>query len=251
MPDSPRRRACAALLLLGLASACGGSEGPRTLTVLAPSSLTEALGELGTAYRQENRRVRVKTVFGGSQEMAERVRDREPADVLLTADEATMNSTDRYLTGRRRIVAHNALTIAVAPGNPKKIRGLASLTRPSLRIAIGAATVPAGRYARQIFARKGITVRWTSEEISARAVLDRVRTGEADAGLVYITDLRSAGAAAGSIPIAADENLTATYPAAAVKRSEHEEAAAAFVTWLTSDTARKLFIKYGFAVPQL
>ncbi|MFD0852826.1 extracellular solute-binding protein, partial [Actinomadura adrarensis] len=101
----------------------------------------------------------------------------------------------------------------------------------------------------QVFAKAGLTVRWTSEEISVRAVLDRVRTGEADAGLVYITDLRSAGAAVSSVPIPARDNVTATYLAAAVKDSEHEEQAVSFVAWLTSPTARTLFNKYGFVTP--
>jgi molybdate transport system substrate-binding protein len=228
---------------------CGDSSGSVTLTVLTASSGQEALKELGLAYRREHRGVRLRLDFGGSQEMAARVKDRDPADVLITADETSMNTADGYLTGRRRIVAHNSMTIAVGPGNPRRIRDLDDLTRPRLRIAVGAATVPAGAYARQVFAKAGLRVRWTSEEISVRAVLDRVRTGEADAGLVYITDLRSAGAAVSSVPIPARDNVTATYLAAAVKDSEHEEQATSFVAWLTTPTARALFNKYGFVTP--
>ncbi|MBX6766571.1 MAG: molybdate ABC transporter substrate-binding protein [Actinomadura rubrobrunea] len=255
MPDTPRRRrraACAVLALLclvGVAGGCGRPSGPRTLTVLAASSLTEVLGELTTAYTQTRRDVRLETVFGGSQEMAARLRDRDTGDVLITADETAMDEVDAYLTGRRRIVAHNSMTIAVAPGNPRRLRGLSGLTRPGLRVAIGAESTPVGRYARQILDRAGLRVRWTSEEINARAVLDRVRTGEADAGLVYITDLRSAGIATSSVPIPAVQNVTAAYPAAVVKDSDHVEEASAFVAWLTSPTARALFHKYGFALP--
>ncbi|GAA4062374.1 MULTISPECIES: molybdate ABC transporter substrate-binding protein [Actinomadura] len=256
MPDTPRRRrlaACAVLVLLclaGTAGGCGRSSGPRTLTVLAASSLTEVLGELTTAYTQTHRDVRMQTVFGGSQEMAARLEDRGTGDVLITADETTMNDAEADLTGPRRVVAHNSMTIAVAPGNPRRIRDLSSLTRPGLRIAIGAESVPAGRYARQLLARAGLTVRWTSEEINVRAVLDRVRTGEADAGLVYITDLRSAGIATSSVPIPAGQNVTATYPAAVVKDSAHARDAGDFVAWLTSPTARALFHKYGFVLPE-
>ncbi|KAB2345691.1 molybdate ABC transporter substrate-binding protein [Actinomadura rudentiformis] len=254
MPDSPRGRhvtVFAALIatLVSGAAGCGGSDGPATLTVLAASSLTDIAGELGAAYQQEHRDVKVRFVFGGSQEMAERVADRDPGDVLMTADEPSMKAVSRYLTGRRRIVAFGSLTIAVAPGNPHRIRGLRDLSRRGLRVAVGAGTVPVGRYAREIFTRAGLTVRWTSEEINSRSVLDRVRGGEADAGLVYITDLRSAGAAASSVPIPADENVTASYPAMAVKETDNEERALPFVTWLTSPTARKLFNKHGFATP--
>ncbi|MFG1999535.1 molybdate ABC transporter substrate-binding protein [Spirillospora sp. NPDC048911] len=254
MPDSPRRwhvtvfATLLPTLALG-AAGCGGSSGHTTLTVLAGSSLTDVAAELGAAYQHEHRDVTVRFMFGGSQEMAGRVADRDPGDVLMTADEASMDAVGRYLTGRRRIVALGSLTIAVAPGNPKRIRGLRDLGRRGLRVAVGASTVPAGRYAREVFSRAGLTVRWTSEEISSRAVLDRVRGGEADAGLVYITDLRSAGAAASSVPIPANENVTATYPAMAVKDTDNEERALPFVTWLTSPTARKLFNKHGFATP--
>lgn len=256
MPDTPRRlrvAACATLTLVCVGTVlvgCGGGSSRRvTLTVLAASSTREVLTELGLAYRREHRGVRPEFTFGGSQEMAGRLPEHHPADVLVTANEASMNKADEYLTGRRRIIAHNSLTIAVGAGNPRRIHGLDDLTRPRLRIAIGAASVPVGAYARQVFSHADLRVRWTSEEISARTVLDQVRTGEADAGLVYITDLRVAGAAVSSVPIPARDNVTATYVAAAVKESEHEEEAASFVAWLTSPAARSLFNKHGFVTP--
>ncbi|GAA1592935.1 molybdate ABC transporter substrate-binding protein [Actinomadura kijaniata] len=249
MPDSPRWRRASAVFALVVPLAGCGDPGPVTLQVLAASSLAEVVAELGDAYRHSHPRVRVETETGGSQEMADRVSDLRPGDVLVTADEAAMNEVDDYLTGRRRIVAHNSLTIAVAPGNPRGLRGLADLTRPGLRVTIGANVVPVGRYARHVFAKAGLNVRWTGEAISARAVLDRVRSGQADAGLVYITDMRSAGVAADSVPIPADQNVTVNYPAAAVKDGEHREEAEAFVAWLASAEAGRLFHKHGFAAP--
>ncbi|TDD91015.1 molybdate ABC transporter substrate-binding protein [Actinomadura rubrisoli] len=252
MPDSPRRRwlrASVLLVLLGLPAGCGGSPGPATLTVLASSSLTEAFGEMGVAYGQSHPGVKLRFEFGGSNEMAARLSVHDSGDVLVTADAASMQKAARYLTGPRRVVAHDALTIALAPGNPKRVRGLRDLTRPGLRVVVGAAMVPVGRYARQVFARAGLTVRWSSEQVSARAVLDRVRSGEADAGLVFITDLRSAGAAASSVPIPRDLNVTASFPATAVKGGAHEDQAGAFVSWLVTPAAQKLFNKYGFASP--
>ncbi|WP_131740549.1 molybdate ABC transporter substrate-binding protein [Actinomadura roseirufa] len=256
MPDSPRRRRRRASVLLALlapsalAAGCGGSSGPVTLTVLAASSLTEVFAEMGVAYHQANPDVRVRFEFGGSQEMAARLSEHDRGDVLVTADTASMDEAASHLSARRAIVTHNLMTIALVSGNPKGIRGLQDLTRPGLRIAVGAATVPVGRYARQVFARAGVTVRWTSEEISARAVLDQVRSGESDAGLVYITDLRSAGATASSVPIPAAQNVVASYPAAAVKGGDRTRAAEAFVTWLTGADAQRLFAKYGFPSPE-
>jgi molybdenum ABC transporter molybdate-binding protein len=255
MPDSPRRRRLRASVLLaaialpGLGAGCGGSSGTATLTVLGDSSLTEVFGEIGTAYQQENPGVRVRFTFGDSAELADRLADHDPADVLVAADGASLNASAGHLAGRGLIVARDSLTIAVGPGNPRRVRGLPDLRRPGLRVVVGAATVPVGRYTRQMLAKAGLTVRWSSEEISARAVLDRVRSGEADAGVVYITDLRSAGVAASSVPVPADVNVTAAFPAAVVKDGGHEDAASAFVSWLVTPAAQRLFNKYGFSSP--
>ncbi|MDL4818150.1 molybdate ABC transporter substrate-binding protein [Actinomadura opuntiae] len=261
MPDSPRAcrvravgRARASVLLVPLAAAgllcgCGGSSGPVTLTVLASSSLTEVFGEMGAAYRQSHPGVRLRPEFGGSAEMAERLAEHDPGDVLATADTVSLNQADRYLDGHRRAIARTGLTIAVGPGNPGRVRGLADLERRGLRVVAGAASVPIGRYTRQAFAKAGVSVRTSAEEISSRAVLDQIRTGDADAGVVYITDLRSAGIAVTSVPIPANENVTVTYSAAAVKDGPHEEDADEFVSWLVTPEAQRLFNKYGFATP--
>lgn len=252
MPDSPRGRyliARFALLLLAASTLTGcGESSSGVLTVLAGSALTDVSKELASSYEQAHRGVKVRFELGGSQEMTDRLDEHDPGDVLMTSDEPTMEAATAYLTEPRRIVALGAMTIAVAPGNPKRIRGLGDLARPRLRVAVGAASNPAGRYARDIFQRAGLTVHWSSEEISARAVLDQVRTAEADAGLVYITDLRSAPAAVGSVPIPAAQNITATFPAQAIKGG-NEKRARSFVGWLVSADARKLFNKYGFATP--
>ncbi|GAA4298369.1 molybdate ABC transporter substrate-binding protein [Actinomadura luteofluorescens] len=255
MPDSPHRgrlRASAllaALVLPALGAGCGGPSGPVTLTVLATSSMTEVLGEIGEAYHQQNPDVRLRFAFGGTPEIADRVAEHEPADVLVTADGPSMDEAAEYLGGRRRVIARDTLTIAVGPGNPRRIRDLRDLARPGLRVVVGAGTVPVGRYTRQVLAKAGVTVRWSSEEIGARAVLDRVRAGEADAGIVFVTDLNSAGIAASSVPIPAAQNVTASFPAAVVRDSGHEDAANAFVAWLVTPDAQRLFNKYGFVTP--
>ncbi|SEG61623.1 molybdate transport system substrate-binding protein [Thermomonospora echinospora] len=251
MPLRPllrRLAACAGVLLLAPAVAgCGESSAPVTLTVFAPPSLTEVFTELGAVYGRSHG-VKVRLVFGGSPELVERLRERQRADVLVTGDETAMQTAAKYV-GARRIVARNSMTIAVAPGNPREIHGVTDLIRPGLRVVLGSSTTPVGRYARQITAKEGLTVRASSEEISARAVLTRVRTGEADAGIVYITDMRSAGAAASSVPIPADQNVTVAYPAAPVLNSDHPEAARTLFTWLTSAQARPVLHRHGFVPP--
>ncbi|GLY72476.1 molybdate ABC transporter substrate-binding protein [Actinoallomurus iriomotensis] len=227
---------------------CGIASGDTrfTLKVLAASSLTDAFGELGTAYQQANRHVtRVQFEFSGSQEAAGDIDDGEHADVLATADSASMDIADGKITDRRPF-AYGAMTIAVAPGNPRHIRQLSDLADPRLRVVLGGPIVPVGRYAAQVLAKAGVQVRPSSEEADARTVLTRVRTGAADAGIVYVTDMRSAGVSASSVAIPALQNVTATYFAAAVRRSDHGDAAKAFVTWLTSSAARTILRKYGF-----
>lgn len=255
MPDSPRRRrlrASTALLVLlpALGAGCGGSPGPETLTVLATPSLKEVFGELGTAYGHVNPKVRLRFEFGALHEMAGRLSGQGPGDVLVTADTASMEEAADHLAGRPRIIARSALTIAVAPGNPHRVRGLADLTRPRLRVVVGAESVPEGRYTRQVFAKAGLTVRSSAKVISARAVLSRVRAGQADAGVVFVTDLRPAGIAVSSVPIPAAQNVTGAFPAAAVRGRDHEEAAHAFISWLTGPAAQRVFHKHGFTTPE-
>lgn len=246
MPHLPR---LAVFVALALASAgCGIASGDSRigLKILAASSLTDAFTELGDAYKAVNRRVTsVQFEFAGSQEVAGNVEEREHADVLATADAASMNIAATRVSGPRPF-AHGSMTIAVAPGDPLHIRTLADLANPRVRVVLGGPTVPVGRYAQQVLAEAGVSVRPSAEEADARTVLTRVRTGEADAGIVYVTDMRSAGVAATSVPIPVQQNAVATYFAAAVRGSAHGSVAKGFVTWLGSPTAETILRKYGF-----
>lgn len=248
-PVSMRLVARAVVITLGLSIVTGcasASSETRTLTVFAASSLTEVFTEMGRTYRRSHPAVRFRFLYAGSPELLDRLGEREPADVLATADAVTMDGAASFVE-RPVGIARTAMTIAVAPGNPRRIRGLTDLARPGLRVVLAAPAVPAGRYARQIMRKAGVSVRPQSEETSARAVLDEVRTGQADAGIVYITDMRSARAAASSVPIPADQNVTATYFAAPVRDAGGADTARAFTAWLTSAQARALFARYGFA----
>ncbi|MCW2946413.1 MAG: molybdenum transporter, periplasmic molybdate-binding protein [Actinoallomurus sp.] len=241
-----KRLAAIAMATLVLAG-CGIASGDERITieVLAASSLTDAFAELGTAYQAAHKNVTVRFEFAGSQELAADVENREPADVLATADGTSMDGVAQMIADRRPF-ARNSMTIAVTPGNPERIRGLADLADPRLRVVLGGPTAPVGRYAAQVLAKAGVAVTPKSEEADSRTVLTRIRTGVADAGLVYVTDMRSAGVSASSVPIPLQQNVTATYFAAAVRRSGQGAAAKAFVTWLNSPMARTILQKYGF-----
>jgi molybdate transport system substrate-binding protein len=241
------KRLAAAVVAALTLTGCGIASGDErvTLNVLAASSLGDAFTELGTGFHAAHRNVTVRFEFAGSQEVADDVADHAAADVLATADGVTMGGVADDVTGRRAF-AHNAMTIAVMPGNPKRITGLADLADRRLRVVLGGPTVPVGRYAQQVLTKAGVTVRPVSEEADARTVLTRVRTGVADAAIVYVTDMRSAGVSATSVAIPARQNISATSFAAVVRRSHHGGVAKAFVAWLGSPEATAILRKYGF-----
>lgn len=249
-----RRTAATAAATAGvvLLAACGGGSAGGDgvgLTVLAASSLTDVLDEVEDAYERSHPGVRLRVSYAGSQQLAAQVRQGVPADVLVTADEETMASVAGRTAGAPVVVARNELTIVTPPGNPAGVTGLTDLAAPGLRLVLAAPEVPAGRYARQVLSARGVAVSPVSAEPTVRAVLGKVRLGEADAGLVYVTDAAAAGEAVTTVPIPDAANVTATYPAAPLAASAHPDEAERFVTWLAGDTGRALLTDAGFLPP--
>lgn len=249
-----RARLAALVALLALlvpVAACGKSkaEPTTTLTVLAAASLTDAFGEVQAAYAKDHPGVRLRFSFAGSQELAAQVRSGAPADVIATADEKTMAGLAKYVVSPKPFVT-NRLAIVVGKGNPKHVTKLADLARKDVQVVLAGPTVPAGRYARQILARAKVTVHPVSEPTDVRQVLTPVRLGEADAGIVYVTDIRDAGGPdVQAVSIPAKQNLVATYPVAALKDSTHMSAAKAFAAWLRTKPATDILAKHGFGPP--
>lgn len=236
-------------LLAALAS-CGQNTAETELTVLAAASLTNAFGELRADYQRRHPDVTLRFSFAGSQQLAAQVREGSPADVIATADEPTMAGIDDYV-GEPAAFASNRLTIAVPKGNPKNVRELADLADPDVRVVLAGPTVPVGRYARQILNRADVTVRPKSEPTDVRQVLTPLRLGEADAGIVYVTDVvEIGGKKLTAVPIPARQNTIATYPVATVADAAHPAAAKSLARWLRSERATDVLTEHGFGKPE-
>ncbi|RFU82691.1 molybdate ABC transporter substrate-binding protein [Streptomyces triticagri] len=260
---TPRRVAAAAAtaaLLVPLA-ACGSDDdgkkdtggkqdsGKKTeLTVLAAASLTDVFATAGKAYEKDHPGTTVKFSFAGSQELAAQVEQGSPADALVTADTKTMDDLQAD-TNDPSVIAKNRLVIAVGKGNPKNIKDLDDLAKSDNKVVLAASEVPVGRYSKEILDTQKIKVKPVSQEANVRAVLSKVELGEADAGLVYKTDVTAAEGKAGAVDIPDDENAIAEYPAATLKASENTDAADEFVQWLSSDEAQKILADAGFQQP--
>ncbi|NED14765.1 molybdate ABC transporter substrate-binding protein [Streptomyces sp. SID9124] len=269
IPALTRRRAAAALVVVGLLTpltACGSDDDTKDsgtgssasasasgapaadLTVLAASSLTDVFKEAGAAYEKEHPGTKVTFSFAGSQELAAQVKQGAPADALVTADTKTMDGL-KSDTGTPAVIAKNRLVIATGKGNPEKVENLKDLADTKLKVVLAAPEVPVGRYSKQILDAQKITVKPVSQEPNVRAVLSKVQLGEADAGLVYKTDVSAAAGKVDSVDIPDEQNAVASYPAATLKASKHSAAAEAFVKWLSSPEAQKFLADAGFQQP--
>jgi molybdate transport system substrate-binding protein len=226
------RRLLAVLLLV--AACCAPSDAG--VTVLAAASLTEAFEDLSGATFS----------FAGSQQLVAQVEAGAPVDVVATADAEAMDRLVRAgLVRQPRDFARNRLAIAVEPGNPERITGLADLGRAGLKVVLADPAVPAGRYTRQVLARAGVEVRPVSLELDVKAVARTVAAGEADAGVVYETDVVVGSRV--DVPDAA--NVVATYPVAVVAASAKRARAEAFVDRLLGPEGRAALAGRRFGLP--
>jgi molybdate transport system substrate-binding protein len=214
------------------------------VTVFAAASLTESF----TGFHPKG--VTVTYSFGGSGALVQQVQQGAPADVIATADTTSMQKlVDADLVERPTTFAGNKLEILVRHGNPKGIRTLADLARADVTFVTQDDTVPAGKYSSQILQRAGVAVHPRSKELDVKAAAAKVVAGEADATIVYVTDVKTAGAKADGVPIPDAQNVTAEYPIAIVKTTKHRKAAAAFVTAIAIGEGQEILRTHGFLAP--
>lgn len=250
----PRALALAAVVTVLAASTSCGREGSgaaeRSVTVLAASSLAAVMPDLIDAFAARRPGFAVRARFGGSTSLARQVVDGAPADVLITADRTSMEHAGAAVE-RSELFARNRLAVAVRAGNPAGITGLVDLARGNLRVVVCAPQVPCGRLAAALLERAGLQLRPASLEQDVRAVVAKVSLGEADAGIVYATDVQpgTRGVEGVEIDEAGAPDLHAVYLAAVVASSGRRDGARAFLTFLQSAEARRILAGHGFARP--
>lgn len=230
-----------------------GSSEPKEapLVVFAPASLQGTFDDLSSAFTAANPEYAVAPItYDGSQALATQVTDGASVDVVAFADEKTLTPlSEADLVGDPTIFATNTLQIAVAPGNPLGITSLQDLARPGVSVVLCAAEVPCGAASRTLLDDQGVSVTPVSEETSVTAVVTRVSQGEADAGLVYATDVAgSDGKLEGVTPAGADKVVN-RYPIAVSAKPASPRTAAAFETFVLSDAGRKILAEHGFGAP--
>lgn len=244
--------AVAALLLVaGCGDESGGSSGaaaPSEIKVFAAASLTAAFTELGQQYTSANGGTKVTFNFAGSQALATQIQQAAPADVFASADPANMDKV-KDLVGISQNFASNLLAIVVEEGNPKGVKGLDDLARPDLKVVLAAPDVPAGKYAAEILGKAGVAVKPVSQEDNVKAVVTKVSLGEADAGIIYVTDITAGGAKVEGVDIPREQNVLATYPIATVKASRAPDEAQAFMDLVLSAEGQQVLKQYGFLPP--
>jgi molybdate transport system substrate-binding protein len=251
-----RIRLAAVLAVAALAlAACGGDEpsggssgSSNEIKVFAAASLTAAFTELGQQYTSANGGTKVTFNFAGSQALATQIQQSAPADVFASADLANMDKV-KDLVGTPRNFASNLLAIVVEKGNPKGVKGLDDLGNGDLKVVLAAEEVPAGRYAKQILDKAGVSVTPVSQEDNVKAVVTKVSLGEADAGIVYVTDVSAGGDKVEGVDIPQTEDVTATYPIATVKAGKAQDKAQAFMDLVLSDQGQQVLEQFGFLPP--
>ncbi|MFB3737732.1 MAG: molybdate ABC transporter substrate-binding protein [Candidatus Velamenicoccus archaeovorus] len=247
-------------------SACGGATGAggtsaaggtshRDLLVSAAASLTDAFTEIGRAFERQHPGVSVTFNFGPSDGLAGQIEEGAPVDVFASASPTWMDAVEREGPGvtDRHDFARNELAIIVPEGDPAGISGLADLAEPGVKLVLAAQGVPAGDYARQLFDRAGIAdaalANVVSNEEDVKGVLTKVLSGDADAGIVYVTDVTPDVAdRVTTIQIPHDVNVIATYPIAVVTGSKEADLAQRFVDDVLGD-GQRILARYGFLPP--
>lgn len=249
----------AAGLLGTLAAACGGpadsgsseSSGNGEVVVFVAASLADVFAELADAFASVEPDLQITINAAASSALATQIIEGAPADIFAAADPATMaRLVDADATaGTPEVIATNRAQMVVAAQNPLGLGGLQDLVNDELVLVVCAPEVPCGAYALQIFAAAGIAPTPDSYEENVRAVMGKVAMGEADAGIVYATDIAAAGDEVSGVEIPAELNVRAEYPIVLTAEATNPAAARAFIEFVRSEAGQSILAAHGFGPP--
>jgi molybdate transport system substrate-binding protein len=256
------RRIGAAAALLLVVSGCGSSDeasspsstsgaGGGKLIVFAAASLKKSFTEIGEQFKTDNPGTDIEFSFAGSSDLVTQLTQGAPADVFASADTKNMDKAAQagLLAGDPVNFASNTLTIVVAPGNPKKVASFRDLTQPGLSVVVCAPQVPCGSATQKVEQAIGVQLNPVSEESQVTDVLNKVTTGQADAGVVYVTDAQGAGDKVTAVPFPESADAVNTYPIAVLEQSKNPELAQKFVDAVNDEAGQKVLNAAGFAKP--
>jgi molybdate transport system substrate-binding protein len=253
------RRAVLAVGTAALAAGIAGcsEHGPARvqtvrLTVLVAASIGDPVAQVAERFAEANPGVEVAVSAAASSTIVQQVLDGLPADVVVTADEATMDRVAERVRGVPQVVATNRLVLAVPAEGTARVLGLEALGDPVVRSGLCAPQVPCGRYAGEWLMAAGIDATPVTEEPDVRSLVAKLQAGELDAGVVYATDIAGAGRALRAVDVPAPPAPAARYPAAVTTAvgapSERVAAATAFVADLFGP-GRQVLLAAGFGPP--
>lgn len=219
-----------------------------TVIVFAAASLKATFTELGQMFQEQNPGTTVTFNFAGSSDLVTQITSGAPADVFASADENNMNKavTAGVVAGTPVDFASNVLTIVTPPGNPKGVTGFADLAGPDRQVVVCAPQVPCGAATEKVEQNTGVHLTPVSEESSVTDVLNKVQTGQADAGLVYVTDARNARDKVTEVPFPEATAVVNVYPIATMTEATQPELATRFVELITGPDGQRVLADAGF-----
>ncbi len=218
-----------------------------SVTVLAAASLTETFDALGASFEKRHPGVTVSTTYGGSGALAQQIVQGAPVDVFASAADAPMTTvTQAGLASDPTEFATNVLELIVPKGNPGGVTKLSDLTKPGLKVVLCDVTVPCGSAAQTLLQKEGVAVTPVSLEQDVKQVLAKVELGEADAGLVYVTDAKSAGDKVTTVAVPEASTVINDYPIVVLKNAPNPAAARAFVRYVLGPVGTKALKDAGF-----
>ena len=253
------------ILLILVAAGCAPQPRPaepETLTVSAAASLTEAFSEIGAQFESANPQLKVTFNFAGSQELAQQIVQGAQVDVFASANQKQMDvvlGETRLPGSAAKVFAHNRLVVVFPAANEAGLKTLADLAKPGLKLVLAGSEVPVGQYSLDFLDKAAdsgtfpvdfkdvVLHNVVSYEQNVRAVLTKITLDEADAGIVYATDIGAARDQVGTLDIPDDLNVIASYPILALPGRPQTSAAQAFVDFVLSPAGQQVLEKYGFS----